>query len=83
MRRISLLCAAAGLALTALAAASPAQAGFHVIRWQNTGYCQIWDNSIGTHPWPANYRVVTHRLPTFGSALAVKDVMLHRGRCAF
>ena len=83
MRRISMLCAAAGVAVTALAATSPAQAGFHVIRWHDTGFCQIWDNSIPTHPWPANYSVVTHRLPTFGSALAVKDVMLHRGHCSF
>ena len=83
MRRISIVCAAAGLAVTALAATSPARAGFHVIRWQNTGFCQVWDNSVPTHPWPANYRVVTHRLPTFGSALAVKDVMLHKGRCSF
>ena len=83
MRRISLLCAAAGLAVTALAAASPAQAGFHVIRWHDTGFCQIWDNSIPTHPWSANYTTVTHRLPSFGSALAVKEVMLRHGHCAF
>ena len=83
MRRISMLCAAAGLAITALAATSPAQAGFHVIRWHDTGFCQIWDNSIPTHPWPANYTTVTHRLPTFGSALAVKEVMLRHRHCAF
>ena len=83
MRRISMLCAAAGLAVTALAAASPAQAGFHVIRWHDTGFCQIWDNSIPTRPWPANYTTVTHRLPTFGSALAVKEAMLRHRHCAF
>jgi hypothetical protein len=83
MRRISILCAAAGLAVTALAATSPAQAGFHVIRWHDTGFCQIWDNSIPTRPWPANYTTVTHRLPTFGSALAVKNVMLRHRHCAF
>jgi hypothetical protein len=83
MRRISILCAAAGLALTALAATSPAQAAFHVIRWHDTGFCQIWDNSLSTHPWPANYTTVTHRLHTFGQALAVKEVLLHRGHCAF
>jgi hypothetical protein len=83
MRRISALCAAAGLAVTALAATSPAQAAFHVIRWHDTGFCQIWDNSIPTPSVSSNYRVVTHRLPTFGSALAVKDVMLRHGHCAF
>ena len=48
MRRISLLCAAAGLAVTAFVAASPAEAGYHLIRWQDTGFCQIWDESIPT-----------------------------------
>lgn len=83
MRRISIVCAAAGLAITALAATSPAQAAFQVIRWHDTGFCQIWDNSIPTTPWPANYITVTHRLPTFGQARAVKEVLLHRGHCAF
>ena len=83
MRRISMLCAAVGLAVTALAATSPAQAGFHVIRWHDTGFCQIWDNSIPTTPWPGSYTTVTHRLPTFDRALAVKEVLLHRGHCAF
>jgi len=83
MRRISALCAAAGLAITALAATSPAEAAFHVIRWHDTGFCQIWDNSIPTRPWSSNYTTVTHRLPTFDQALAVKQVMLRHGHCAF
>ena len=37
MRRISVLCAAVGLGLTALAATSPAQAGYHLIRWDGNG----------------------------------------------
>ena len=48
MRRISVLCAAAGLAVTAFVAASPAQASYHLIRWQDTGLCQIWDERIPT-----------------------------------
>ena len=83
MRRISALCAAAGIAFTALAATSPAEAAFRVIRWDNTGFCQVWDYGIPTRPWPYNYTVVTHRLPSFGYALAVKDVMLRRHHCAF
>lgn len=83
MRRISMLCAAAGLAVTALAATRPAQASFHLIRWHGTGFCQVWDNTIPTTPWPANYTTVSHRLPTFELALAVKDVMLHKGHCSF
>jgi hypothetical protein len=88
MRRLSVLCAVAGLSLTglgftALAAASPAEAAFHVIRWHDTGFCQVWDNSLPTAPWPANYTTVTHRLPTFVDAIAVKEHLLHRGTCAF
>ena len=55
MRRISVLCAAAGLAVTAFVAASPAEASYHLVRWQDTGLCQIWDESIPTTPWPAGY----------------------------
>ncbi len=62
MRRISVLCAAAGLAVTAFVAASPAEASYHLIRWQDTGFCQIWDESIPTAPWPSDYaRVSTTR----------------------
>jgi len=43
MRRFSILCAAAGIAVTALAATSPAEAAFHVIRWQDTGFCHVKD----------------------------------------
>jgi hypothetical protein len=40
-------------------------------------------NSLPTHPWPANYTTVTRRLPTFGDALAVKEVLLRKGHCSF
>jgi hypothetical protein len=83
MRRLSVLCAAAGLGLAALAATSPAEAAFHLIRWHDTGFCQVWDQSVPTKPFPSNYNVVSHELPTFGVALAVKDRMLHKGHCSF
>jgi hypothetical protein len=83
MRRISTLCAAAGLALVALAATSPAKADYHLIRWHDTGFCQVWDETIPTTPWPSNYIVVSHPLPTFLDALDVKDHMLHEGACSF
>jgi hypothetical protein len=55
MRRVSLLCAAAMLAVTALAASTPAKADpFHLIRWSDSGFCQIWDEGIPTAPWPYN-----------------------------
>jgi hypothetical protein len=83
MRRISTLCAAAGIAFTALAATSPAKADFHLIRWNDTGFCQIWNDSIPTTPFWSNYSVVSREVPTFVHALYVKDRMLHTGRCAY
>jgi hypothetical protein len=83
MRRLSVLAAVAGLGFTALAAATPAEAAFHVIRWHDTGFCQIWDNSLPTAPWPSNYTTVSHRLRSFDTALAVKAKLLHRGNCRF
>ena len=78
MRRLSLLCAAAGIAVTALAAASPAEAAFHLIR------CQIWDESVPTVPFPSNYIVIEgSQVPTFGDALVYKDGLLHNGTCSF
>ncbi len=43
MRRLSTLCIAAGLAAAAFVATSPAEAAYHLIRWQGTHVCQIWD----------------------------------------
>jgi hypothetical protein len=83
MRRITLLCATAAVALTALAATSPARADYNLIRWNDTGFCQVWDKTIPTAPWPSNYSVVSHSVPTFLDALDVKDHMLHHGHCAF
>jgi hypothetical protein len=84
MRRLSLLAAAAAIAVTALAAASPAEAAFHLIRWQDSGFCQIWDESIPTNPWPMNYVVIIgSEVPTFGDALVFKGGMLRNGTCAF
>jgi hypothetical protein len=83
MRRISVLCAAAGLAVTAFVAASPAQASYHLIRWQDSGFCQIWDESIPTTPWPAGYHRASASVPTFIDALAVKDAALKNGHCTW
>ena len=83
MLRISMLCATAAVAVTALAATTPAKANYNLIRWNDTGFCQIWDKSIPTAPFPSNYSVVSHSVPTFLAALDVKDHMLHHGRCTF
>jgi hypothetical protein len=84
MRRISLFSAAAILALTALSASKPAKADpFHLIRWMDTGYCQIWDDGIPTAPWPGNFTVVSATMPSFLDALTIKSNMLTTGACPF
>ena len=65
-------------------ATSPAEAAFHLIRWQDSGFCQIWDESIPTLPWPTNYIVIIgSEVPTFGDALVFKDGLLRDGTCSF
>ena len=83
MRHLSLLVAAAGIAVSAVAATGPAQASFHLIRWQDSGFCQIWDENVPTSPYPSNYVVVSEQLPTFGDALVYKDGLLRNGTCSF
>ena len=83
MRRTFAICAAALIGLTALAATSPAQASFQLIRWSDTGFCQIWDESIPTTPFPSNYTAVSLSLPTFVDALLFKDNLLRSGGCSF
>ena len=81
MLRLTALAATAGLALSAFVATSPAEAAFHLIRWEGTGVCQVWDQSIPTQPIPSNYKTVSKPVPTFTAALAVKDGMLKKGTC--
>ncbi|MBR0714905.1 hypothetical protein [Bradyrhizobium liaoningense] len=83
MRRFSKLCAAVGLAAAAFVATSPAQAGYHLIRWQDSGLCQIWDESIPTTPWPAGSHRASQTVATFLDALALKDHALKNGHCTW
>jgi hypothetical protein len=83
MRRFSVVCAAAGLAVTAFVATSPAEAAFHLIRWHDTGFCQVWDQGIPTAPFPSNYSVVSQEVPTLIEVLAVKEGLLRSHTCAF
>ena len=84
MRRLFALGALAAIGFTALAASSPAEAAFHLIRWQDSGFCQIWDQSVPTVPYPGNYTVVINsEVPTFGDALVLKDGLLRNGACSF
>jgi hypothetical protein len=79
MRKLAILVAGAA----ALVATSPAQADYALIRWQDTGYCQIWDNDIPTKPFDKNYTTVGIWLPTFSDALKVKDDLTRTGVCKF
>jgi hypothetical protein len=81
MRRVTALCAAAGIALSAIATVSPAQAAFHLIKWSGNDLCQIWDESIPTTPWPSNFVVVSKPVPTFDAALGVKAHLMAKGVC--
>ena len=82
--RLSLICAAAGLAASALAASTPAKADpYHLVRYSDTGYCLIWDDALPTAPWPTNYVRVGVTVPNLVQALALKDSLLRAGTCAF
>ncbi|CCE02432.1 hypothetical protein [Bradyrhizobium sp. STM 3809] len=84
MKRISLLCATAAIAAAALTAASPAGASpYHLIRWNDTGFCQVWDNGVPTRPWPANYQSISTSVPSLIEVLAMKEHLLRHGHCRF
>ena len=85
MRRTTLFCATA-IALSMAAVAGPAQAApYHVIHWDNTGVCQVWDDGWTMKPvqWPSKYENVSKPVPTFTAALAAKNGLLKRGTCKF
>jgi hypothetical protein len=81
MRRVTALCAASAIALSAIATVSPAQAAFHLIKWGGTEACQVWDTGIPTKPWPDNYKVISKPVATFDAALAVKSGLMKKGVC--
>jgi hypothetical protein len=82
-RATAALCAAA-IAVSALAVAAPAQAGYYVIRWDNTGICQIWNEDLRYKPmqWPSEYKVVSKPVPTFSAAMDVQLKMREQRHCA-
>jgi hypothetical protein len=83
IRRVTALCAAAGIAAASLAVISPAQAAYYVIRWDNTGICQIWSDEMTSKPlrWPSDYKVVSKPVPTFTAAAAVQEQMRQQRHC--
>jgi hypothetical protein len=54
-----------------------------VIRWDNTGVCQIWNTDLQEKPWHlfSEYKVVSRPVPTFTEAAAVQENMRATRRC--
>ena len=81
MYRKLMLAAAAGL-LAASFAAAPADASpYRVIRWDVTGFCQVWDFGFGPTPWPGNFQIVSKRKATLEAALWAQEKLWHKGVC--
>ena len=83
MRRSFALIAAAGFAIAAFAASAPAEAGYHLVRFQGNGFCQIWDDNVPNWLDRSTYVVATTSVPTLVEAMANKEVLLRQGTCAF
>jgi len=65
-----------------LVVASPAQASFKVIKW-TSGYCQVWDSAIPTHPWPGDWRAVSKSYKTSARAAAKRERLIKKKVCGW
>ena len=92
MRRLTTLAVAAAMAAASVAApalakprhAAPAtQSGYYVIRWENTGICQIWNTDLQSKPveWPSTYKTVSQPVPTINEASAIQIKLRDERRC--
>ena len=83
MRRVLAVCAAAGVAASVFSVPASAKVGYYVIRWDNTGICQIWNEDLRYKPteWPSTYKVVSKTLPTFVAANDVQLKLRAERRC--
>jgi hypothetical protein len=84
MRRITTLCAIAGIIASTAAIARPApQSGYYVIRWDNTGVCQIWNTEMKEQPvrFLSDFKVVSKPVPTFTEAAGLQEQMRQARRC--
>jgi hypothetical protein len=87
MRRLTTLAVAAAVAIASVAApalaAPAAKNGYYVIRWDNTGICQIWNTELQSKPveWPSTYKIVSKPVPTFVDATAVQLKLRDERRC--
>ena len=83
MRRISALSAVVAIAALCGVTAPAQAAGYYVIRWENTGICQIWNQDLNHKPWewPSHYKVVSKEFPTFSDAMAAQLQMREKRSC--
>lgn len=84
---VGIAAASVAPAVAAPRAAGPqvgaAKPGYYVIRWDNTGICQIWNEELRYKPaeWPSTYKVVSRPAPTFSEAMAVQLKLRDQRRC--
>ena len=71
-----------GVAAISIAAASQAKANYQIIRW-TSGYCQIWDQSIPTKPFPNDYKAGKKTFKTFGEAAATRAKLVAARQCSW
>ena len=92
MRRVTALCAATAFVVSnlvvagvALARPMPQPSGYYVIRWDNTGVCQIWNTNLQQQPvhFLSDYKVVSKPVPTFTEAAAIQEKMRVSRACTF
>ena len=84
MRRcISILSAVAGIIAMSGITVPTQAAGYYVIRWENAGICQIWNEDLTHKPleWPSHYKVVSKPLPTFSDTMAMQLKMREQRSC--
>ncbi len=87
MRRLTSFVAAAAVAASSVAtpalAAPAAKNGYYVIRWENTGICQIWNTELQSKPleWPSTYKIVSKPVSTFVEATSIQLKLRDERRC--
>lgn len=89
MRRVLALRSAVTVAATTIAAstvavATPTQTqGYYVIRWNNTGICQIWTTGSQWKAveWPSRYKVMSKPVPTFNDAVNIRLQLREKRSC--
>ncbi|WP_257169427.1 hypothetical protein [Bradyrhizobium sp. SRS-191] len=83
MSRFTTIGLAGACAVVALVVAAPAQAGYYILRWENTGICQVWSEALTFRPlqWPSRYQVISRPVPTFNDAVTLQVKLRRQGRC--